>query len=58
MVLLYVIVCFKLIPNTSKLYRLLLGLISGIGFQVFSFIVAEIFNKTIIKAGNSVMSPV
>ena len=49
-VLLYIIICFKLIPNTTRLYRLLFGLISGIGFQVFTFYNLYILSKTVINS--------
>ncbi|MFZ4401869.1 MAG: hypothetical protein ACOYO1_17700 [Bacteroidales bacterium] len=50
-----IIIAFKLVPNTSKRYRFLLGLISGTGFLLFSFFTHEIFNSKIIEAGNTAM---
>jgi len=50
-----IIVAFRLVPNTSKQYRFLLGLASGAGFLLFTFYAHEIFNSKIIEAGNYAM---
>ena len=52
-VVLNIIIALQLVPELSKKFRLLLGILSGIGVQVFSYVMHRIFDNTILHSDNS-----